>query len=199
MSPVGEPLSMNLATNYETRPDISKVRVEVDLTKPLLQSVWVGQEDESNPLKGITQKLEYEGVPKYCKHCWILCHSIVQCRILEKERQKEKEAKNKELEEKNANSEKNQEDVGNQKEFEASKTNGNQDKQAGQQKKGIEEAGTSNKGIKLGQNIKEANNKNQWQVPDTKRNRQKRKEEERAKEHDDKKKNSNQGKNKKMN
>ncbi|MCD7456300.1 hypothetical protein HAX54_031217 [Datura stramonium] len=27
-----------------------------------------GSEDDNNPLKGFVQKLEYEGVPKYCKH-----------------------------------------------------------------------------------------------------------------------------------
>lgn len=72
-----------------------------------MSPIYVGwQEDESNLLKGFTQKLEYEGVPKYCKHCRILGHSVVQCRILEKERQKKKEAKNKKSEEKNANNEK---------------------------------------------------------------------------------------------
>lgn len=78
--------------------------------------MWVGQEDESNPLKGFTQNLEYEVVPKYCKHCKILGHSLIQCRVLEKERHKEKENKNKESEEKSANNEKQQGDAGNQNE-----------------------------------------------------------------------------------
>ncbi|KAH0743301.1 hypothetical protein KY290_031294 [Solanum tuberosum] len=68
---------------------MAKVRIEVDLTKPKLRSVWVRQEDTDNLLKGFYQKLEYEGVPKYCK---LLGHSILQCRALERE----KELKNKE-------------------------------------------------------------------------------------------------------
>lgn len=52
----------------------------------------------------------------------------------------------------------------------------------------MEEARTSKKGTKFGKHIKEVNNKNQWQVPNTKRNRQKRKEEEEDKEHDNNKK-----------
>ncbi|XP_070025938.1 protein PXR1-like [Nicotiana sylvestris] len=48
---------------------MAKIRVEVDLLKPLPQSVFVGQEYEDSPLKGYAQKLEYEGVLKYCKHC----------------------------------------------------------------------------------------------------------------------------------
>nr|XP_009777335.1 PREDICTED: stress response protein NST1-like [Nicotiana sylvestris] len=158
LSPVGVPLSMDLATDYRTRLGMAKVRVEVNLTKPRLQSVWFRQEDESNPLKGFTQKLEYEGVPKYCKHCRILGHSVVQYKILEKERQKEKEAKDKGLEEKNDNNEKNKERLGIKKNW------------------------------KL--NTKEVNDKNQWQVPNMKRNRKKRKEEEKAKDQDEKKKNS---------
>ncbi|OIS98660.1 hypothetical protein A4A49_02340 [Nicotiana attenuata] len=36
VSPIGAPLSMDLATDHKTRPSIAKVRVEVDLTKPKL-------------------------------------------------------------------------------------------------------------------------------------------------------------------
>ncbi|MCD7467557.1 hypothetical protein HAX54_005067 [Datura stramonium] len=64
--------------------------VEVDLTKPKLNFVWVGTEDDSSPLKGYTQKLEYESVPKFCKHCRILGHSIAQCRKMEKQINEEK-------------------------------------------------------------------------------------------------------------
>lgn len=75
---------MYLATYHKTRSSIAKVRVEVDLTKPKLNLVWVGSEDESNPLKGFTQRLEYESMPKYCRHCKLLGHSIVQCRKMVK-------------------------------------------------------------------------------------------------------------------
>ncbi|KAG5622169.1 hypothetical protein H5410_007387, partial [Solanum commersonii] len=49
---VGTPLTMDLATDHKTRPSMAKVRVEVDLTKPKLTSVFVGSEDDSCPLKG---------------------------------------------------------------------------------------------------------------------------------------------------
>lgn len=64
LGPVGIPLSMDITTDYRTRPSMAKVRVEVDLTKPFLNSVWVRMEEEPNPLKGFTHKIEYEGVPK---------------------------------------------------------------------------------------------------------------------------------------
>ncbi|XP_009611424.1 uncharacterized protein [Nicotiana tomentosiformis] len=63
---------------------MAKVRVEVDLSKPKLNSVWVGQEKELNSLKGFTQKLEYENVPKYCRHYKLLGHSLATCRNVHK-------------------------------------------------------------------------------------------------------------------
>ncbi|XP_070042121.1 uncharacterized protein [Nicotiana tomentosiformis] len=69
-----------------TRPSMGKIRVEVDLLKPLPESVFVGQEYDESPLKGYTQKLEYKSVPKYYKHCQKLGHYIVNCRALEKKK-----------------------------------------------------------------------------------------------------------------
>nr|XP_009758915.1 PREDICTED: uncharacterized protein LOC104211540 isoform X1 [Nicotiana sylvestris] len=80
LKPVGKPLSMDVATFGRTRPSTAKVRVDIDLTKPQETSVYVGQEEETNPLKGFTEKIEYEHVPKYCKHCKLIGHSLVQCR-----------------------------------------------------------------------------------------------------------------------
>lgn len=37
--------------------------------------------------------MEYEAVPRYCKHCRLLGHSIAQCRALEKKKQAESQEK----------------------------------------------------------------------------------------------------------
>ncbi|XP_060190406.1 uncharacterized protein LOC132619559 [Lycium barbarum] len=94
---IGTPLSMDLATENRTRPSMAKVRVEIDLTKPKIDSIWIGVEDDDSPLKGFTQKIEYENVPKYCRHCKLLGHSILQCRHAEKKKEDVKE-KQKEVE-----------------------------------------------------------------------------------------------------
>ncbi|XP_070031808.1 uncharacterized protein [Nicotiana tomentosiformis] len=65
---------------------MAKVRVEIDLTKPQPDSVWVGSENEEFPLKGYTQKIKYESIPKFCKHCRKLGHNMMNCRVLEKKR-----------------------------------------------------------------------------------------------------------------
>lgn len=62
---------------------MAKIRVEVDLT-PFL---W-----GPSPPKGFYQKLEYENVPKFCRRCKILGHSITQCRKIEQKKNEEKAA-----------------------------------------------------------------------------------------------------------
>ncbi|XP_060170920.1 uncharacterized protein LOC132601883 [Lycium barbarum] len=96
---IGVPLTMDLATENITRPRMAKIRVEVDLTKPKLTSIFVGSEADSSPVRGFYQKIEYESMPKYCRFCKILGHSIIQCRKVEQK----KKAKEKANMEKQAN------------------------------------------------------------------------------------------------
>ncbi|XP_070052665.1 uncharacterized protein [Nicotiana tomentosiformis] len=84
LSSVGTPLVLDAATYERTRPSMAKIRVEVNLLKPLAKSVFIGQEYEDSPLDGYTQKLEYEGIPMYCKHCRKTRHNVIECRALEK-------------------------------------------------------------------------------------------------------------------
>lgn len=78
-----------MATKGWTRPSMAKVRVEIDLLKLQLDHVWVGLKNDNTALKEFSQKVEYEVVPRYCKHCRLLGHSIAQCRALEKKKQAE--------------------------------------------------------------------------------------------------------------
>lgn len=86
VSEAGTPLEMDIATRGKPKPSMSKVRLEVDLLKPLLTSVWIGDEDDDSSLKGFEQKLEYENILKYYKHCKMLGHSMMNCRVLEHRR-----------------------------------------------------------------------------------------------------------------
>lgn len=52
---VGTLLEMDVATRGKTRPSMAKVRVEIDVLKPLLNSVWVGADGEDSPLKRFVQ------------------------------------------------------------------------------------------------------------------------------------------------
>ncbi|XP_060182178.1 uncharacterized protein LOC132611827 [Lycium barbarum] len=82
---------MDVATKNRTRPRMDKVRVEVNLTKTKLTSNFVGTEDTNCPRKGFYKNLEYENVPKFCTHCKLLGHLIIQCGKVEKKRVDEME------------------------------------------------------------------------------------------------------------
>ncbi|KAH0666582.1 hypothetical protein KY285_027788 [Solanum tuberosum] len=84
---------MDTATRGRTRPSMAKVRVEIDLLKPQLEFVYVGLTHENSP----QIKLEYEGIPKYCKYRKKLGHLMINYRVMERKKQaeeKEEEFKN---------------------------------------------------------------------------------------------------------
>ncbi|OIT33860.1 hypothetical protein A4A49_06038 [Nicotiana attenuata] len=89
---------MDLATRGRTRPSMAKVRVEIDLLKDQPNSIYVGQIYDNASQKGFVQKIEFEGVPKYCKFCRKLGHNMINCRALERK----KAAENRELDDQKA-------------------------------------------------------------------------------------------------
>ncbi|KAH0646388.1 hypothetical protein KY284_034272 [Solanum tuberosum] len=50
------PLALDAATLGRTMPHMAKIRVEMDLLKPLPESLWIGKEHEESPLTRYTQK-----------------------------------------------------------------------------------------------------------------------------------------------
>ncbi|KAH0648160.1 hypothetical protein KY285_033408 [Solanum tuberosum] len=71
-SPYFPDMEMDSATWGRTRPSMAKVRVEIKLLKTQSKSVRIGFENDNSPLRGYYQKLEYKGIPKYCKHLLML-------------------------------------------------------------------------------------------------------------------------------
>ncbi|OIT30410.1 hypothetical protein A4A49_17714 [Nicotiana attenuata] len=100
---VGTPLDLDVATKTMNRPSMAKVRVEINLLKPFITNVWVGDEDDDSPLKEFVQRTEYENIPKFYKHCRKLGHYLINYRILEKKKLEEKKE-----EERKSNMEKDQ-------------------------------------------------------------------------------------------
>ncbi|XP_031127522.1 uncharacterized protein LOC116029613 [Ipomoea triloba] len=71
VKPIGRFLHVDAATAKFSRPNVAKVKVEVDLLKPLSSRMFIrmgskkpGKEDE-----GFWQPIEYEKVPPYCLTC----------------------------------------------------------------------------------------------------------------------------------
>lgn len=65
---------------------MDKVRVEIDLLKPQLESVWVGLDDYKTGLWESFHKIEYKSIPKYWKHYILVRHSMDLYRVLEKKK-----------------------------------------------------------------------------------------------------------------
>ncbi|XP_070055164.1 uncharacterized protein [Nicotiana tomentosiformis] len=82
---------------------MAKVRIEIDLLKQQPEPAYVGQIYEDAPQKGFVQKLEYEGIPKYCKFCRKLGRNMINCRVLE--RKKLAESNDKEINKENEENE----------------------------------------------------------------------------------------------
>lgn len=91
LAQVGNPLKEDVATFIRSRPNLPKVRIKVDLLKPLPQSVWVGHGKQGGSLKGHEQILTYEGVPSFCRTCNLQGHNITNCKVEAKRNNKTKE------------------------------------------------------------------------------------------------------------
>ncbi|OIT26736.1 hypothetical protein A4A49_23984 [Nicotiana attenuata] len=79
-SPIGTLLIVDKATDVKSRPNFSKVKVEVDLAVQLKESVWVGiKTADGVEGAGFSQKIEYDYVPGFCFNCRHQRHSNEQC------------------------------------------------------------------------------------------------------------------------
>ncbi|KAG5585830.1 hypothetical protein H5410_046264 [Solanum commersonii] len=94
LSPIGKALYLDSAIVQKTRGSVTKVRVQIDLTKERSQHVWLGF-SEKDPNLGKWQVIEYEDVPSYCIYCKHQGHMIRDCSQKEKD---DETKKNKELE-----------------------------------------------------------------------------------------------------
>ncbi|KAH0672577.1 hypothetical protein KY290_026629 [Solanum tuberosum] len=83
--PIGTPLVMDKATNSKTRPATAKVRIEIDLTRPLINEILVEIRNNEGKVMIINQKVEYETIPAFCFHCKIQGHKDEKCRKLQPE------------------------------------------------------------------------------------------------------------------
>ncbi|KAF3677697.1 hypothetical protein FXO37_04701 [Capsicum annuum] len=60
VSPVGIPLTMEKATSTKTRLTIAKLRIQVDLAKPLIHSINVEVRNQTGKMEVFEQKIKYE-------------------------------------------------------------------------------------------------------------------------------------------
>ncbi|VFQ77918.1 unnamed protein product [Cuscuta campestris] len=82
--PIGKYLGVDTATLEGTKPTYARVRIEMDLLKPLVSKVFVGTSTEiGKEDEGFLQLVEYEKIPFFCTHCRRQGHSVERCKFLE--------------------------------------------------------------------------------------------------------------------
>ncbi|XP_048502653.1 uncharacterized protein LOC125498480 [Beta vulgaris subsp. vulgaris] len=69
-SKLGKPIREDYATNHITRARYARVCVEINLTKPILSKVWIGNQ---------WQVILYENLHSLCFHCGRIGHQKNQC------------------------------------------------------------------------------------------------------------------------
>nr|GMD45710.1 TMV resistance protein N-like [Ipomoea batatas] len=60
--------------------EFAKVMVEIDLSKPLIEKIWIDFEVGECEIRGFWQKIWYEFVPLLCGECSRLEYSVEGCR-----------------------------------------------------------------------------------------------------------------------
>ncbi|GAA0169219.1 hypothetical protein LIER_23749 [Lithospermum erythrorhizon] len=75
---------------------VASVCVELDVSKPLVDKVWVSFEDDdySDDNEGFWQRVDYDEIPQYYSKCFHMGHSVETCkRDFEKERMQAEKGK----------------------------------------------------------------------------------------------------------
>lgn len=75
-SVLGTVLGVHHSTRSLTQQKFAKVCVELDVSKPLLEKLWIGTSKEY----GWEISLKYEGNNAYCDYCGLLGHTLGLCR-----------------------------------------------------------------------------------------------------------------------
>ncbi|PHU15712.1 hypothetical protein BC332_16917 [Capsicum chinense] len=64
VEPIGTRLAIDKATSTQTRPATAKIKVEIDLTKPLVNEILLEIRNKEGYMIVITQVVEYETIPE---------------------------------------------------------------------------------------------------------------------------------------
>ncbi|XP_060216757.1 uncharacterized protein LOC132644199 [Lycium barbarum] len=89
-SAVGRPLTVDMATKNKIRPSCAKVKVEIDLLANHPKRIKIVEEDDIiGEIKSKWIKIQYDYLPKYCRHCKLEGHGEIECRALNLELEKQ--------------------------------------------------------------------------------------------------------------
>lgn len=88
-SAIGKPIHLDMATINKTRPSFARIKVQVDLLFDFPQFVEVEVINENTKESRVEKvKIQYDLLPKYCKHCKVQGHYEKECKVLHPELRK---------------------------------------------------------------------------------------------------------------
>lgn len=79
-APIRRVVMLDAATIRRTRPNVAKATVEIDVSKPLVEEVWIEIDGGNGNLGGFGQRIDFEKVPMYCSCCGRFGHLEAMCR-----------------------------------------------------------------------------------------------------------------------
>ncbi|KAG9144927.1 hypothetical protein Leryth_026357 [Lithospermum erythrorhizon] len=93
---IGKPLRIDALNTNRVKLGVASVCVELDVSKPLVDKVWISFEDEDCPDNNevVLHQFKIYEIPHYCSKCFHMGHSVENCkRDLEKERMQAEKGK----------------------------------------------------------------------------------------------------------
>ncbi|GAA0140000.1 hypothetical protein LIER_35177 [Lithospermum erythrorhizon] len=93
---IGKPLRIHALNTNRVKLGVASVCVELDVSKPLVDKVWVSFEDDDYPdnNEGFWQQVQDDEIPQYCSKYFHMGHSVGNCkRDFEKERMQAEKGK----------------------------------------------------------------------------------------------------------
>ncbi|EOX96782.1 Uncharacterized protein TCM_005953 [Theobroma cacao] len=81
---VGKPLFVDEATANRICPSVARVCVEYDCQKPPLDHIWIVSRNRKTETMtgGLSQRVEFAKLPKYCRHYCHVGHAMTECMVL---------------------------------------------------------------------------------------------------------------------
>ncbi|XP_019197957.1 PREDICTED: uncharacterized protein LOC109191761 [Ipomoea nil] len=79
--PIGRLVELGSATVRRTRPNMARVKIEIDVSKSVFDCIWI-EFGEGGGLDGFWQKVEVERLPNFCIVCGRFGHLVGNCKQL---------------------------------------------------------------------------------------------------------------------
>nr|GMC47445.1 TMV resistance protein N-like [Ipomoea batatas] len=78
-APFGRAIALDSTTSRRSRPNMARVRLEINVLQPFVEKIWIEFENGNGKLDGFWQSIVRERVPFFCEYCNRFGHSTGRC------------------------------------------------------------------------------------------------------------------------